>query len=212
MEGEMKRIVAMTVLVLSITPAAASEHMRITRCPNSWDYRQCAVITIKDDITLGDGDEFVERVQDINAAYVVFKNNYGGNPFGAIKIGKAIRQKGFRAYADGVCASACATAWLGDPRPQFMQNSVVIFHAASLIGDPSHTDATANVALGMYLHEMGIPLSDVLALGGHDPEDYGVIKSNWDAYMCHGQIEANDCQKVGHFYERGPGPLYLDRR
>ena len=66
----------------------------------------------------GDAEVFRKRVAPLSRA-AVFLESEGGNLLAGIQLGEAIRLKGFSTAVTGICASACALAWLGG-QPRFM--------------------------------------------------------------------------------------------
>jgi hypothetical protein len=61
-----------------------------------------------------DEDQFAAKAASLSSAFVAF-NSDGGSLLAGLRIGEAIRRKGFSTIVpDGRrCASACALAWLG---------------------------------------------------------------------------------------------------
>lgn len=109
----------------------------------------------------GDAEVFRKRVAPLSRA-AVFLESEGGNLLAGIQLGEAIRLKGFSTAVTGICASACALAWLGG-QPRFMTPVASVgFHAASINqrGQVSET-GIGNALVGAYLTRIGLSYSTV---------------------------------------------------
>src|SRR5215831_10276048 len=69
-------------------------------------------VTIDGDIDFGDFETFQSRTRLLSQAVVILRSN-GGRLVPAIRIGEAIRQKGWSTVVLEYCSSACSLTWLG---------------------------------------------------------------------------------------------------
>ena len=117
-----------------------------------------AFLSIEGTIEEGDDQRFVDQVLGVDMAVVLLSSD-GGNIGAAIKIGQAIRLKGFGTVVpDGmICASACGLIWLAG-QPRFMTGSGQIgFHAAYDLTDGTPRERGApNAIIGAYLGALGL--------------------------------------------------------
>lgn len=116
------------------------------------------IFAIEGDLEDGDHKKFIDKAISATDGIVVFHST-GGNLLAGIRIGEAIRLKGFvTLVAEGnYCASSCALAWLGG-QPRFMaQKGRVGFHAAyKREGDKPRESGVANALVGAYLNSLGL--------------------------------------------------------
>jgi hypothetical protein len=103
---------------------------------------------------VGDGDKFQEKTSALRDAIVVFRSD-GGAAFEGIKIGEAIRQKGFSSLVVARCASACAVAWLGGTHRFMAAGSQIGFHAA-YDAQSGQERGYPNARVGAYLNRIGL--------------------------------------------------------
>lgn len=123
------------------------------------------VISLKGEIAQGDDIRFIDAALKATGSTVVVEmNSPGGNLVAGIRIGDAIRLKGFRTYVrtGSVCASACAAAWLaGSPRI-LADGAAVGFHAAFNDDSSKTVTAEGNALFGAYLNRLSISESAIL--------------------------------------------------
>ncbi len=115
-------------------------------------------ISVGGEFKFGDEERFVDAALSVTGPVVVVLNSPGGNLMAGIKIGEAIRLKGFRTLVmDGsMCASACALAWLGG-RPRLLgPDAYVGFHAAFNEDPAQSVTAPGNAFVGSYLNRLGL--------------------------------------------------------
>lgn len=132
-----------------------------------------AIFALEGAIEANDGERFVNKVLGVDAAIVVL-SSYGGEIGAAIKIGQAIRLKGFQTLVleDTVCASACGLIWLaGQPR-LMAPNAQIGFHAAYDVsnGAPRERGA-ANAIVGAYLGALGFSQRTIIYVTAPAPDE-----------------------------------------
>jgi hypothetical protein len=123
---------------------------------------------------LNDGDE--KRFNLVMQRYskgAVLLMSPGGNLLTGLEIGRIIRMRNF---ATGVapetrCASACALAWLGGTQRFMSSNSLIGFHAVSIVDKGAITETgLGNAVVGAYLTTLGLPLSAVVYISKASPD------------------------------------------
>ena len=89
------------------------------------------VITISGKIGLDAYDKLSTILSNESVSTVLFKNSGGGSFDFGLNIGKLISRKKIKTVAEGICASACAIAFLGGDSREFSSeqpDSVLMFH------------------------------------------------------------------------------------
>lgn len=133
-----------------------------------------AIVSVNGGFKFEDAQKFVDLTRDIPKAKIVL-SSAGGNLFAGLSIGELIHHKGYSTDAKGGCASTCALSWLaGNPR-DIEEDSSVIFHAA-FNGDLTHASGKANILVGYYFSQIGLPIAEVVNLIGHNPDEYFEMK------------------------------------
>jgi PAN domain len=130
------------------------------------------IIAVVGDLELGDEKTFVQQALSYENAIVDF-DSPGGNLVAGIEIGKAIRLKGFSTGVDsnGVCASACALAWLGGAKRALISGGRVGFHAAYVENNGQNTEnGLGNALAGAYLNQLGLPQSAIAFITSASPD------------------------------------------
>lgn len=131
-----------------------------------------AFFSIEGTIEEGDDKRFVDQVLGVDFA-VIFLSSDGGNIGAAIRIGQAIRLKGFgTGVLDGtLCASACGLIWLAG-QPRFMTERTQIgFHAAYDLTDGTPRERGApNAVVGAYLGALGLSQRAILYVTAASPD------------------------------------------
>ena len=89
----------------------------------------------------------------LSKAEVEFRS-VGGSIVAGIKIGEAIRIKGFSTLVEEGCASACALAWLGGIPRYATAQARIGFHAAYNAQSGEET-GVGNALVGAYLNNCG---------------------------------------------------------
>ncbi|NVE00085.1 hypothetical protein [Massilia sp. BJB1822] len=89
------------------------------------------VITVSGKIDSLVYDDLSKIFANESVSTIVFKNSGGGSFFPALNIGKLISEKNVKTVVEGVCASACAIAFLGGDSREFSSeqaDSALMFH------------------------------------------------------------------------------------
>ncbi len=121
------------------------------------------IITIEGTLNAIDAKTFQRLALQWEDAVVVMHSD-GGNLLAGLKIGEAIRLKEFRTVVPsrGVCASACALAWLGGVGRYMAPDASIGFHAAYVQKDGrAEETGLGNALVGAYLTRLGLPTSSV---------------------------------------------------
>jgi hypothetical protein len=111
----------------------------------------------------GDGPKFSELVAGVKKGIVVLEGP-GGDLSAGLWIGSAIHTSGLSTsvFPGKSCASACALAWLGGRNRYMSETSHIGFHAAYREKEGvAQESGVANAKVGVYLSELGLPLSAV---------------------------------------------------
>src|SRR6266446_105882 len=113
-------------ILLATTPALAAT---ITLRPQTPD--RPIVVMVEGPLVAVDEDQFAAKSAPLSSAFVAFSSD-GGSLVAGLRIGEAIRRKGFSTIVpDGRrCASACALAWLGGVERFIGTSGKISFHAA----------------------------------------------------------------------------------
>jgi hypothetical protein len=145
-------LLACLTLNHGIARAAEIKATRIPALPDS------ALITVSGVLETSDADQFWAAAAPYPKAIVAFQSN-GGSLLAGIEIGKKIRLRNYITYVPtGICASACAFAWLGGTKRLMGPGALVGFHAAYVTENGQATESGAgNALLGAYLNELGLP-------------------------------------------------------
>ena len=138
---------AALLLVFNATAASAAEFS--TEQGNEG----LTLITISGDLEVEDEQRFKKLATVFDKAIVLFDSN-GGSTIAAIKIGEAIKLKGYATYvgSEMTCSSACALIWLAGS-PRFLEpKSKVGFHATYIEKDGRQQESGGgNALVGRYL-------------------------------------------------------------
>lgn len=133
---------------------------------------QLSMIVVKDQINRGDGDRFVELIEAVPNAVVLFESP-GGSLIDGLIIGQAINEAGFNTGVapETACASACALAWLGG-RVRYMDPSALVgFHAAYIEADGGLVQSgVGNALVGAYLNDLGLGVDAIVFITSARPE------------------------------------------
>jgi hypothetical protein len=168
-------VVARSLIVLWISlvllpgyPAAAAQ-IEVRSAPEYGNF-----ITVDGVLRSDDGDRFTSLFLNSGASRVLF-NSDGGSLMAAIEIGRAIRLRGNVATyvaPTGVCASACALAWLAGSEKYMANNRQVGFHAAFIKeNDRKIISANGNAVVGAYLNQIGLSIPAIFYLLKESPDD-----------------------------------------
>src|SRR6266567_9560998 len=122
----MRLRVSIASILLAAAPALAAT---ITLRPQTPDRPN--VVMVEGPLVAVDEDQFAAKTASLPSAIVAFSSD-GGSLVAGLRIGEAIRRKGFSTFVpDGRrCASACALAWLGGVERFIGTGGKIGFHAA----------------------------------------------------------------------------------
>src|SRR6266446_8231361 len=162
----MRRCVSMASILLAATPALAAT---ISVRPGTPDRPN--VVMVEGPLVAVDEDQFAAKSAPLSSAFVAFSSD-GGSLVAGLRIGEAIRRKGFFTIVpDGRrCASACALAWLGGIERFIGADARIGFHAAY---DPAsdRESGVGNAVVGAYLTKVGLPYEAVIYITQTDPSE-----------------------------------------
>lgn len=156
--GAMAAAVAVAAL-----PANAAE-MRVSKSSAG------TAILVAGDFAYGDGERFERLSATTSRGATVIFDSPGGNLLAGLAIGETIHAKGFTTLVSegGLCASACAIAWLGGTKRLLAPGARLGFHAAS---GSDGVSAGGNALVGAYMARLGLSQKAVFALTSADPND-----------------------------------------
>jgi hypothetical protein len=143
-------------ILLTATPAVAAT---ITVRPQTLDHP--IVVVVEGSFAALDEDQFTAKTAPLSSAFVAF-NSDGGSLLAGLRLGEAIRRKGFFTIVpDGRrCASACALAWLGGVERFIGTSGKISFHPAY---DPASDESGVGTAVvETYLNKIGLPYEAVI--------------------------------------------------
>jgi hypothetical protein len=153
----MRLVVSIASILLTAAPALAAT---ITLGPQKPDRPN--VVMVEGLLVADDEDQFGAKTASLPSAFVAFSSD-GGSLVAGLRIGEAIRRKGFSTIVpDGQrCASACALAWLGGVERFIGTDGKIGFHAA--YDSASDGDAgIGNTVVSAYLAKIGLPYEVVI--------------------------------------------------
>jgi hypothetical protein len=129
------------------------------------------VVTVEGPVIAVDADEFAAKTASLHSA-IVAVNSDGGTLMAGVRIGEAIRRKGFSTIVpDGRrCAAACALAWLGGAERFIGANASIGFHAAYDSASGEET-GSGNAVIGTYLTKIGLPYEAIIYITQPAPND-----------------------------------------
>jgi hypothetical protein len=161
----LKSLAMIASLAISIVGARSQAATISVALPNSDD--QNATVTVEGMLSANDSDQFQAKTSALSKAIVVLRSE-GGSVVARIKIGEAIRLKGFSTLVVERCASACAIAWLGGTQRFMAAGARIGFHAAF---DPQSRQETGvgNAVIGAYLNRIGLPYAAVVYITAAAP-------------------------------------------
>src|SRR6266567_574466 len=161
----MRRCVSMASILLAATPALAAT---ISVRPGTPDRPN--VVMVEGPLVAVDEDQFAAKSMPFSSAFVAFSSD-GGSLVAGLRIGEAIRRKGFSTIVpDGRrCASACALAWLGGVERFIGTGGKIGFHAAY---DPTADESGVGTAgVDAYLSKIGLPYEAVIYIKQAAPNE-----------------------------------------
>jgi len=153
--------VSIALALLATTPTLAAT---ITVRPQAPD--RPIVVILEGPLVEDDEDRFATKTASLSSAFVAFSSD-GGSLATGLRIGEAIRRKGFSTIVpDGRrCASACAFAWLGGIERFLGTDARIGFHAAS---NPA-SDGERGVV--PYLIKIGLPYEAIIYITQAAPNE-----------------------------------------
>ena len=153
--------VSIALALLATTPTLAAT---ITVRPQTPD--RPIVVILEGPLVEDDEDRFATKTASLPSAFVAFSSD-GGSLAAGLRIGEAIRRKGFSTIVlDGRrCASACAFAWLGGIERFLGTDARIGFHAAS---NPA-SDGERGVL--PYLTKIGLPYEAIIYITQAAPNE-----------------------------------------
>jgi hypothetical protein len=161
----MRLCISIASILLVTTPAVAAT---ITVRPQTPD--RPIVVVVEGSLAAFDEDQFAAKTAPLSSAFVAFSSD-GGSLVAGLRIGEAIRRKGFSTIVpDGRrCASACALAWLGGVERFIGTDANISFHAAY---DPASDESGVGTAVvGAYLSKIGLPYEAVIYITHAAPNE-----------------------------------------
>ena len=144
--------VSIALALLAATPTLAAT---ITVRPPTPD--RPIVVILEGPLVEADEDQFATKTTALPSAFIALGSE-GGSLAAGLRIGEAIRRKGFSTIVpDGRrCASACAFAWLGGIERFLGTDARIGFHAAS------HPAFPGGRGVIPYLTKMGLPYEAII--------------------------------------------------
>jgi hypothetical protein len=162
----MRLRVSIASVLLATTPALAAT---ITVKPQTPD--RPIVVMLEGPLVADDEDQFATKTASLPSAFVAFGSD-GGSLAAGLRIGEAIRRKGFSTVVpDGRrCASACALAWLAGIERFIGTDARIAFHAAY---DPAsdRERGIGNALVVPYLTKIGLPYEAVIYITQAAPNE-----------------------------------------
>ncbi len=137
------------------------------------DGRNTTVVTVSGDIESGDDRFFRQALLAADTDVLISLVSDGGNLDAGIEIGRAIWfREAATVVEDGICASACALAWLAG-RPRFMGAKARIGFHAPWRGDPDRPEASTagSAVVGGYLRDLGLTSAAIAYINEPGPEE-----------------------------------------
>jgi hypothetical protein len=105
----MRLCISIASILLVTTPVVAAVITVREQTPD-----RPIVVVVEGSLAAFDEDQFVAKAASLSSAFVAFSSD-GGSLLAGLRIGEAIRRKGFSTIVPDSrrCASACALAWVG---------------------------------------------------------------------------------------------------
>ena len=151
----MRLCISIASILFVTTPAVAAT---VTVRPETPD--RPIVVVVEGSLAAFDEDQFAAKAASLSSAFVAFSSD-GGSLLAGLRIGEAIRRKGFSTIVpDGRrCASACALAWVGGVERFIGTSGKISFHVAY---DPASDESRVETAVvDAYLSKIGLPYEAV---------------------------------------------------
>src|SRR6516165_4552038 len=151
----MRLCISIASILLVTTPAVAAVITVREQTPD-----RPSVVVVEGSLAAFDEDQFAAKAASLSSAFVAFSSD-GGSLLAGLRIGEAIRRKGFSTIVpDGRrCASACALAWVGGVERFIGTSGKISFHVAY---DPASDESRVETAVvDAYLSKIGLPYEAV---------------------------------------------------
>jgi hypothetical protein len=152
----MRLCISLASILLVTTPAVAAVITVREQTPD-----RPTVVLVEGSLAAFDEDQFAAKAASLSSAFVAFSSD-GGSLVAGLRIGEAIRRKGFSTIVpDGQrCASACALAWLGGAERFIGTSGKISFHAAY---EPAADESGVGTdVVEAYLSKIGLPYDAVI--------------------------------------------------
>ncbi|GLS35733.1 hypothetical protein GCM10010869_13220 [Mesorhizobium tianshanense] len=134
-------------------------------------------VIIKGEITEGDGDRFIEVIQN-REKVTVYLESPGGLIPEALRIGAEIRLRNYAtlvAGGDG-CFSACGLIWVSGARRYMSPDSLIGFHAAYIKKAGGYRESgVANAEIGSFLTHLGLRIEAIRFFTIAGPSDIRLL-------------------------------------
>jgi hypothetical protein len=146
-------------LLFICAPAAVAADIQLLDIPG----QPIQLISIKGEITDGDGVKFYKLVDGIERASVILESP-GGLVREALQIGAEIRMRNFATMVlpDTECYSACGLIWVSGARRYMSQSSQIGFHAAYREENGEYRESgVANAEMGSFLTHLGLRIEAI---------------------------------------------------
>jgi hypothetical protein len=162
----MRLVVSIASILLTAAPALAAN---ITLGPQKPDRPN--VVMVEGLLVADDEEQFAAKTASLPSAFVAFSSD-GGSLMAGLRMGEAIRRKGFSTIVpDGQrCAPACALAWLGGVERFIGTDGKIGFHAGydwASDGDIG----IGNTVVSAYLAKIGLSYQTVIYITQTAPNE-----------------------------------------
>lgn len=120
-------------------------------------------VSVRGEITAGDGDRFFEAVNSLERATVILESP-GGLLREALQMGAEIRIRNFATMVlpDAECYSACGLIWVSGARRYMSPTSEIGFHAAFSAENGEYRESgVANAEIGSFLTHLGLRIEAI---------------------------------------------------
>jgi len=131
-------------------------------------------ISVKGEITAGDGDRFYNLIQGHDRVSVILQSP-GGLVKDALQIGAEIRLHNYATMVlpGGECFSACGLIWVAGARRYMSATSKIGFHAAYREENGEYKESgVANAEIGSYLTHLGLRIEAIRFFTIAGPNDF----------------------------------------
>jgi hypothetical protein len=161
--------ILIAVALLVATPATAAEFQRYPQPNNRPDH-----IAVSGGIQTNDEQKFVELTADLKDATIML-NSPGGNLWPSMRIGTAIRERGWETHASFGCNSACAFIWLAGSFRTLGRLAWLGFHSTTQKAGSNERSEWGNQIIAAYLKSLDLPQEVIELATQADPRDIKFI-------------------------------------